>query len=106
MPLRPLDDDEDEDHKEALVRSFHAYGQSRCDMLSSAGDGAIAMTRGKGVVGSAPSLVGTCTTMTRQEATAVYDDVAQLIGRGLHPAVGAPASTLLFCALHRHLLSR
>lgn len=38
-------------------------------------------------------------------AIAFCEDLSQLIGRGLHPAAGARASTLLICAPRHHHLS-
>jgi hypothetical protein len=57
VPLRPLDDDNDEELgcAEALVRSFHSYGQSKSGILSPPDNGTNAMAR----VGSAPCHIGT-----------------------------------------------
>lgn len=57
VPLRPLDDDDDEELgcAEALVRSFHSYGQSKSGILSPPDNGPNAMAR----VGSAPCHIGT-----------------------------------------------
>jgi hypothetical protein len=95
VPLRPLDDDEDEDIEcaEALVRSFHSYGQSRSGISSSAGHGTNAMAR----VGSAPSQIGMDTPFTQT----FLDGFEQPIGHGLHRTAGVLASTLRFCVLHR-----
>ena len=56
VPLRPLDDDEagQQGSLEAVVRSFHSYGQARCGNNVAAGSGMDAMDR----VGSAPSHLG------------------------------------------------
>jgi hypothetical protein len=57
VPLRLLDDDEagQQGSLDAVVRSFHSYGQARCGNNVGAGNGTDAMDR----VGSAPSHLGT-----------------------------------------------